>query len=84
MRIYMQTSVSDDRPPRFYQLLIQEDLLEGWTLVREWGSTGGGGRTAREHFPSFQAAQEAMLKHRDAQVARGYKVMFIQGQEQPR
>jgi hypothetical protein len=37
MRIYMQIPPSDAGPPRFYHLHLQEDLLEGWTPVREWG-----------------------------------------------
>lgn len=84
MRIYMQTPVTDEHPPRFYHLFIQEDLLEGWTLVREWGFQGSSGRVAREHFTDRDAAEIALVKHRDAQIKRGYRVMFAQGREQPR
>lgn len=80
MRIYMQTPVLDDKPPRYYQLLLQEDLLEGWTLVREWGQTGSSGRVKRDHFPSMDEAQAAMLRVRDAQLERGYRVVFMEGQ----
>lgn len=79
----MQTPVSEDRPPRFYQLVLQEDLIEGWTLVREWGFQGASGRVVRDHFKERELAEAAMLKHRDAQIKRGYKVMFQQW-EQPR
>ena len=83
MRIYMQTPVSDDRPPRFYHLFLQQDLLGGWTLVRESGYQGGSGRANREHFDSFDEAEAALLKWRDAQLKRGFQVMFTQGQERP-
>ncbi len=83
MRIFMQTPVTDDRPPRFYHLFLQEDLLEGWNLVREWGFQGASGRMVREHFASHDAAQDALLKHRDAQIKRGYRVMFQQGEQPP-
>jgi len=84
MRIYMQTAATDDSPPRYYHLFLQEDLLGGWTLVREWGFQGSSGRVLREHFHTLEAAQEAIIKGRDAQAKRGYRVMFMQGQERPR
>jgi len=37
MRIYMQIPPVGDKAPRYYHLHLQEDLLEGWTLIREWG-----------------------------------------------
>ena len=83
MRIYLQTPVTDDRPPRFYHLFLQQDLLEGWTLVREWGFQGASGRVVREHFPSREAAERALEKCRDSQLQRGYRIMFAQGEERP-
>lgn len=83
MRIYLQTPVTDDRPPRFYHLFLQEDLLEGWTLVREWGFQGSPGRVIRDHFGTYEEAEEALARHRDHQLKRGYRVMFQQW-EQPR
>jgi len=84
MRIYMQTPVTDDHPPRFCHLFLQEDLLAGWTLVKEWGFQGASGRVVREHFATFEEVEAAMLKSRDNQLERGYRVMFQQWQEQPR
>ncbi len=84
MRIYMQTPVSDEGPPRYYQLLLQQDLLGGWTLVKEWGPQGARGKMVREHYLTLDAAENAFLEARDAQLRRGYRVMFAQGQEPPR
>lgn len=84
MRIYMQTPVTEDQPPRFYHLFLQEDLLEGWTLVKEWGFQGSPGRVLREHFKTFEEAQHALLLTRDAQLKRGYRTMFAEGRERPR
>ena len=53
MRIYMQIPPSDAGPPKFYHLHLQEDLLEGWTLVREWGYQGAGGRLKPDVAKSF-------------------------------
>ena len=83
MRIYMQTPHADDQAPRFYHLFLQQDLLEGWTLVKEWGHQGASGRLMREHFDSREAAEQALVKARDAQLNRGYRVVFIEGQEHP-
>ena len=76
----MQIPPSDAGAPKFYHLHLQEDLLDGWTLIREWGFQGAGGRTAREHYPDRKSAEDAMLKHRDAQLKKGYRVVFMQAQ----
>lgn len=80
MRIYMQIPPSDAGPPRFYHLHLQEDLLEGWTLVREWGYQGARGRLKRENFADRETAEEALLRARDDQLKRGYRVVFMQAQ----
>lgn len=82
MRIYMQIPPTDDRPPRFYHLHLQEDLIDGWTLLREWGYQGVRGRLARDHYPDFDSAQQAMIKVRDDQLRRGYRVVFMQAGSQ--
>lgn len=84
MRIYMQTPPSEDSPPRFYHLFLQSDLLDGWTLVREWGFQGSPGRVVRDHFPTREAAEDALMRHRDAQLGRGYRVVFAKGEALPR
>ena len=78
MRIYMQIPPSDEQSPRFYHLHLQEDMLDGWTLLREWGHQGARGRLKREHFPDYESAEQAMLKVRDEQLRRGYRVVFMQ------
>ena len=83
MRIYLQTPCSAERPPRFYHLFLQEDLLSGWSLVKEWGFQGASGRVVREHFKSRDEALDALLASRDLQIDRGYRVMFFQGEGAP-
>lgn len=81
MRIYMQTPVSSEDNLRFYHLLLQPDLLGGWILVREWGFQGAAGRIKKSHFPVLEEAQEALIKARDQQLKRGYRVVFMAGGE---
>ena len=83
MRIYLQTPYSGERAPRFYHLFLQEDLLGGWSLVKEWGFQGASGRVQREHFNSREEALDALLSSRDQQIQRGYQVMFFQGEGAP-
>ena len=78
MRIYMQIPPQGDRPPRYYHLHLQEDLLEGWTLIREWGFQGAGGTVRREHYTGREEAQAALMRARDEQIKRGYRVVFMQ------
>lgn len=83
MRIYMQTGGDAQNLPRFYQIHLEPDLLEGWILVKEWGHQGSPGRVKKEHFKDPDEAQQAALATRDAQLKRGYKVVFIQGTKNP-
>ncbi len=79
MRIYMQKSAEQDSAPRFYHVLIQQDLLGGWTLVTEWGYQGAAGRVKKQHYLARDEAERALLALRDAQIERGYRVVFLQG-----
>ena len=80
MRIYMQIPPQDNKAPRFYHLHLQEDLLEGWTLIREWGYQGAAGRVKKEHFDAQDDAEAALLQARDEQLKRGYQVVFMQAE----
>ncbi|MGD8619141.1 MAG: WGR domain-containing protein [Gammaproteobacteria bacterium] len=78
MRIYMQIPPEGNKAPRYYHLHLQEDLIDGWTLIREWGYQGAAGRLRKEHYPDRETAEAALVKARDEQIRRGYQVVFIQ------
>lgn len=80
----MQIPAFEGKPPRYYHLMLQQDLIAGWTLVREWGQQGYAGRIKRDHFPDRQTAEAALLRVRDSQLKRGFKVVFMQGSGAPR
>ena len=82
MRIYMQNQSADMRITRYYQLILQEDLIEGWSLIAESGEQGRSGRQRRDHFTQWDDALDKLLQLRDAQLRRGYRVMYVQGQPQ--
>jgi predicted DNA-binding WGR domain protein len=76
----MQTALMGDKPPRFYHLHLQEDLLEGWTLVKETGYQGAAGKVTKEYYDNRDDALDALMATRDKQVNRGYRVVFAQGE----
>ncbi|MFO1506343.1 MAG: WGR domain-containing protein [Lysobacterales bacterium] len=84
MRVFMQTPPAARESPRYYQLVLEQDLLGGWTLAREWGHLGGRVSARREVFLERDAAFGAFERARDAQVRRGFRVMFSQGLDNPR
>jgi len=79
----MQTKPQASDAPRYYQLVLQQDLLGGWTLYREWGQQGGRVSTKREVYLERDDALSAFELARDAQLRRGFLVMFSQGMEAP-
>ncbi|MGA8277795.1 MAG: WGR domain-containing protein [Rhodanobacteraceae bacterium] len=79
MRIFMQTQASLDEAPRYYQIVLEQDLLGGWTLYREWGRPGGRSASKREVYLDRDEAFDAFEHIRDAQIRRGFQVMFRQG-----
>lgn len=83
MRIYMQTRSQDSEPLRFYQLSLQQDLLGGWTLYREWGNQGARSSMKREIYLDRDSAISAFEKARDSQVKRGFRIVFSQGLDNP-
>ena len=80
MRIYLQTAQMGGKPPRFYHLHLQEDLLEGWTLVKETGYQGAAGKVTKEYYSNRDDALDALIAARDKQVNRGYRIVFAQGE----
>ncbi len=83
MRLYLQTKTTGTDAPRYYQLMLQQDLLGSWMLLREWGQQGGRASTKREIYLERDAALNAFEHARDAQLKRGFHVMFSQGFEGP-
>jgi predicted DNA-binding WGR domain protein len=80
----MQTPPSAEQSPKFYQIYLEQDLLAGWMLTKEWGHVGASGRVKHEHFNNQEEAQQALEESRSAQLRRGYQVVFVQGQTEMR
>ena len=83
MRLYLQIPAMEDKPPRFCQLIIQPDLIGGWTLIRETGYQGKSGRVQQSHHETYEDAQASMMTWRDKQINRGFKVVYMKGMDLP-
>ena len=83
MRLYMQTKPIAAEQPRYYQIALQQDLLGGWTWSREGGQPRGRGSLKREVYLERDDALAAFEHARDAQLKRGFHIMFRQGQDSP-
>ncbi|KAB8314745.1 hypothetical protein SD81_035855 [Tolypothrix campylonemoides VB511288] len=80
MRLFLQQRPDGREAPRFVQLMLEADLLGGWTLVREAGQVGGRSTLKREQFLDRDAAFAALEQARDAQLKRGFQITFAQGE----
>lgn len=84
MRLLLQQRPDGREAPRFVQLQLQPDLLGGWTLLRETGQIGGRSTLRKELFADQRSATMALEAARDAQLKRGFQLVFAQGADAPR
>ena len=84
MRVLMQQPPHGQEQPRFVSISLQQDLLGGWTLLRESGQIGGKSQLKREQFLDTEPAMEAFDRARSAQLKKGFQVMFVQGAAEPK
>jgi predicted DNA-binding WGR domain protein len=84
MRLFLQQPPQAGEAPKFVNLILEQDLLGGWSLLRESGQTGGRSQLKREQFLDRDQALAAFEKARDQQVKRGFRVMFTQGADASR
>ena len=84
MRLLLQQRPDGREAPRFVQLTLQPDLFGGWVLLRETGQPGSRSTMRREQYLDHASALAAMEKARDAQLKKGFQLMFAQGADSPR
>ena len=84
MRLLLQQRPEGREAPRFVQLMLQADLLGGWTLVRETGQAGGRSSVRREQYLEQAEALAAFEHARDLQLKKGFQLMFAQGVDAPK
>jgi len=83
MRLLLQQRPVAGESPKYVQLVLQQDLLGGWMLLRESGQTGGKATLRREQFLDQTSALSALEHARDAQLKKGFQLVFAQGASAP-
>ena len=74
MHTYLEKRDPRRNVARYYRIAVQPNLFGEWTLHREWGRIGQGGRIWTEWFRSEQEAEDALLSIEGAKRRRGYYV----------
>lgn len=81
MRMLLQHPPAGAEAPRFVQLTLEQDLFGGWLLLRESGQTGQRSAVKREQFLQRAQAIAAFEQARDANLKRGFRITFAQGED---
>ncbi|MBS0575845.1 MAG: WGR domain-containing protein [Proteobacteria bacterium] len=81
MRMLLQHPPAGTEAPRFVQLTLEQDLFGGWLLLRESGQTGQRSAVKREQFLQRAQAIAAFEQARDANLKRGFRITFAQGED---
>ena len=91
MRLLLQQKPSAGEAPKYVQLMLQQDLLGGWTLLRETGQIGGRSTLKREQYADQGSALAALESARDAGVIvtdesmamehQGLRPLLVEGRE---
>lgn len=84
MRVLMQQPAKGLEAPRYVSISLQQDLLGGWTLVRETGHIGGKSQLKREQILDTELAIQAFEAARAVHSRKGFQVVFIQGATEPK
>ncbi len=74
MQTYLEKRDIARNQARFYRMMVLPDLFGDWTLYREWGRIGQGGRVRMDRFASEDQAIAALLGLEAAKRRRGYWV----------
>ena len=59
----------------FYSLHLCEDLISGWSIIREWGMVGNEGRVYSSLAPSEPSASDCIESIIASNVRRGYSLV---------
>ena len=74
MQTYLEKHIPTKNIARFYRLAVLPNLFGEWTLVREWGRIGQGGRIRLDCFATHEQALVALLALEARKRQRGYWV----------
>ena len=74
MQTYLEKRDAATNQARYYRMLVLPNLFGAWTLYREWGRIGKGGKVRMEWFDCEDLAVSALIVLEAAKRRRGYWV----------
>lgn len=73
MEIHLEKHDPERNLARYYRMSVQSNLFGEWTLKREWGRIGQGGRAKLDLFRSKAEAESALITMDVAKQRRAYR-----------
>lgn len=72
MQSYLEKHDPAKNQARFYNMVLLPNLFGEWTLYREWGRIGQGGKVRMEWFNNEDEAKSALVALEASKRRRGY------------
>ena len=73
MEIHLEKHDPERKLARYYRMSVPSNLFGEWTLQREWGRIGQGGRVRLDLFRGEAEAEYALITMDVAKQRRAYK-----------
>ena len=73
MEIHLEKHDPDRNVARYYRMSVHPNLFGEWTLLREWGRIGQGGRVRLDLFRSKAEAERALSGLEGVKQRRAYE-----------
>lgn len=73
MEIHLEKHDPDRNVARYYRMSVHPNLFGEWTLQREWGRIGQGGRIRLDLFRSEAEAERALSVLEGVKQRRAYE-----------
>jgi predicted DNA-binding WGR domain protein len=73
MEIHLEKHDPDKNLARYYRMSVHPNLFGEWTLQREWGRIGQGGRVRLDLFRSEAEAERALSVLEGVKQRRAYE-----------
>lgn len=77
MEIHLEKYDSDRNVARYYRMSVQPNLFGEWTLQREWGRIGQGGRVRLDLFRCEAEAEHALSVLEVVKQRRAYERLGV-------
>lgn len=77
METYLEKHDPEQNQARYYRMSVTSNLFGEWTLEREWGRIGQGGRIRLDLFRSEAEAEQALSTLEGVKQRRSYEQVIV-------